>query len=873
MSLVAGTKLGPYEILDAIGAGGMGEVYRAKDMRLERTVAIKVLPEHLSADEQRRERFQREAKTISGLSHPNICALYDVGEKDGSYYLVLEHLEGESLAARLVKGALTIEETVKVGAEIASALETAHRSGVVHRDLKPANVMLTKSGAKLLDFGLAKPGAALLASAAGATEGATLSKSLTEEGTIVGTFQYMAPEQLEGQEADARTDLFALGEILYEMATGKAAFQGKTKVSLIANILSSEPPPVATLAPLTPPLFERVVKTCLAKEPEERFQSAHDVLLQLRWIAEGGSQIGAAPAISHKKKLQFRAATIAAAVSLTALVATYAVLLLRPKPAPPPAVRGLLQPAKGATFGAQQLAISPDGSVLVYRELKATGNQLFVHTLASATDTAIANSEAALWPFFSPDNKHMGFCNAKVLQKLDLAGGAPLTLVEGKGCQGGSWGVAGTIVFSSEGAIRKVAEGGGESEVVIPRPKDAVLSNPYFLPDGRHFLFHLDPGSSGLQHGHYVADLKTGKYSFLVPADTTPWIKYASGYLLYNQQGELMAQPFDADKLKLTGDKVVVGPSAGSFAATEANVLAYFLPTGKLESELRWMSRGGGQTGKISAGTAYDNPRLSPDGSKMAYQQFDATTGTGSVWIYDLKRDLSARLTFGEAQKVASDEPVWSPDGKRIAYFNYSDQKMHMKASSGLGQEEIVLDGAYPTDWSPDGKFILYQSGDDYHLRTAQVGLLQLEPQKSSKLLLNTPGASYSARFSPDGKFIAYTSTESDKEQVYVVPYPSLAEKWQVSPEGGREPVWSREGKELFYLAPDGQLMSVAVSRKGEELEFGKPAGLFATSFTGGPGQVYDVFPGGQKFVVNSDVATIPNPMTIVSNWTSLIKK
>ena len=881
MGLSTGDRLGPYEIVSPLGAGGMGEVYRARDIRLERTVAVKVLPQHLSSDAQRRERFQREAKTISGFSHPNICALYDIGEERETHYLVLEYIEGESLAERLRKGPLSIAEALKIGAEIASALETAHKHGIVHRDLKPANVMLTKTGAKLLDFGLAKP--AVVSATAASADAATLAKSLTEEGTIVGTFQYMAPEQLEGAEADARSDIFALGTILYEMTAGTPAFSGKTRVSLIASILSSEPKPMTEVAPLSPPAFEHVVRTCLAKDPEERFQSAHDLLVQLKWIGTAGSQVGAAPVLARRHKMRFRVAWAIAAVSTAALLAIAAYWLFRPAPAPPPAVRAYLQPSKGTSFGVAFVALSPDGARLVYRQTGVAHTRLFIQSLASGISQPISDSATAVWPFFSSDSKYVGYCDNGKLQKFDIAGGQVTTIADAPGCAYGSWNAEGTIVFGGKQGIMQVPAGGGSPEVVLRADDKTTFRTPSFLPDGRHLLVAVRTANTATgaapDNAIAIADLKTRSYTVLLPtatgstAPSLPVAQYASGFIVFANNDKLMARRFDPDKLRFTADSVALGPRGGLFAVSSSGVLAYFGPGEPAKSEMRWIGRGGQQLGILGKQAGYDNPRISPDGKRVAYQSYTpGETTVGSIWVFDPTRDVSTRVTFDSG--ITDDRPVWSPDGKYLLFHRFEDKAMRKVLSSGLGGNEVVLANAYPDDWSDDGRYIAY---DDFSAATAQIGILQLVPEKKSSLLLNLKASNHDARFAHDGKYLAYTSDESGQDEIYVVPFPSLTQKWRVSSGGGTRALWRHDGKELFYLAPDGKLMGVSVSGGGEALTFAKPAALFQapfdTSSSGNVGNPFDVAPDGQKFVVNAVVETTPQPLTLVTNWTELVKK
>ncbi|HUK86680.1 MAG TPA: protein kinase, partial [Terriglobales bacterium] len=567
MPLTPGTKLGPYEIVAAAGAGGMGEVYRARDTRLDRTVAIKVLPAHLSDHPERRQRFDREARAISSLNHPNICTLYDVGHQEGVDYLVMEYMEGESLADRLQRGPLPPEQLLKYGVEICEGLEQAHRSGVVHRDLKPGNIMLTRTGAKLMDFGLAKTAnpeasaSALTASLAGPG-----GKPLTAEGMVVGTFQYMAPEQLEGKEADARSDVFALGSVLYEMATGKRAFTGKSQASVVAAILASEPQPISALRPMSPPTLDRLVKVCLAKDPEERWQTAHDVKLQLKWIAEGGSEAGVpAPLAARRRHAQTLAWAVAAVCLLAALALGAAWLLRAPKPELP--LQASLLPPKDSSFAAFNFAVSPDGRKLVFvaRGASGGGNTLWVRPLDSIAAQPLAGTEDAQFPFWSPDSKSIGFFANHKLRRIDAAGGPVLALADAETPRGGSWSPDGTIVFApaSVGGLWQIpAAGGAPTQLTQPANPGAERSHrwPSFLPDGRHLLYYNSSPSGPLGRpapaevdagsGIYVLDIKTGHQSLVVRAISQG--QYASGYVFYLDQGNLMAQPFELSSLKAT---------------------------------------------------------------------------------------------------------------------------------------------------------------------------------------------------------------------------------------------------------------------------------------------------------------------------------
>ena len=889
MGLLTGSRLGPYEILAPLGAGGMGEVYRARDTRLDRTVAIKVLASHLPSSPELKQRLEREARTISSLNHPHICQLYDIGSHDGADFLVMEFLEGETLAERLRRGPIAVPEILKIGVAIAEALAIAHRQGVVHRDLKPGNIMLTHSGAKLMDFGLAKPlgmhSAASASSVPSFTAVATLSgpspvSPLTTAGSIVGTIQYMSPEQIEGKEADARSDLFAFGAVLYEMAAGKRPFEGKSQISLASSILEKDPEPISTFNPQTPPAFEHIVRTCLAKHPDERFQSAYDVLLELKWAGSAGSQIGAAPVLVDRPKMHFRAAWALAGLSTAALLVIGLVWLLRSAPPPGPAVRAYLQPPKASTFNAAQIAVSPDGSKLVYEQTGVSNPRLFIQSLSSGIAQPISESAKALWPAFSPDGKYVTFCDDNKVQKYDIAGGQLVTIADPGSCGYASWNQDGTIIFGGRQGIMQVSAGGGTATVVLAGDEKTRFYAPNFLPDGRHFSVAVrkSAGDPAVPPDNFIAigDLKTRSYQVLLPTgsgSTNPSIpvsQYAEGFLLYSGQGNLMARRFDPGKLQFTSDGVALGPIQGLFAVSSAGVLAYSAPGETAKSQLRWIGRSGQQFGLITEGQLYDNVRISPDGSRMAYQLFaPATANPGTIWVYDINRGLSSRVTFDEG--VIDDRPVWSPDGKYLLYSRYQDASMRKVLASGLGGEEVVLANAYPDDWSSDGRYIAYDTGTP-----AQIGIYDVAQKKSSNLL-NLKSANHDARFSPDSAFLAYTSDESGQSEIYVVPFPSLTTKWQVSAGGGTRAAWRRDGKELYYLSPDAKLMAVPVTHAGNGLNFGKPVSLFQGPFeltgAGNVGRPYDPSADGQKFIMNSAVETTAQPLTIVTNWTSLLNK
>ena len=904
MGLSCGTKLGPYEIQNALGAGGMGEVYRARDTRLNRTVAIKILPTHLSCSAELKARFEREAQAVSSLNHPHICHLYDIGSHDGTSYLVMEYLEGESLADRLRKGPLPLKQTLEFGFQITEALAIAHRTGILHRDLKPGNVMLTASGAKLLDFGLAKTSPALPAAAAAAISGMTPStptmtiaelsssaEDLTQRGTVLGTFQYMAPEVLQGAEADARSDIFSLGCVLYEMATGRRAFEGKSQLSVLTGILEHDPAPLSQVQPTSPAALDHVVRTCLAKNPEERFQTAQDVKLQLKWIAEGSVQTQ--PAVPERKSPRLPWAV--AGVSLLLAVAAIAAYISRPSDQSQAVVRSFIPPPAGTSFvtlapGAGTPAISPDGTRFVFAARDDKGkNLLYVRALSSLTATPLAGTDDASYPFWSPDSHEIGFFAQGKMKKIDANGGPPQVLCDATIGRGGTWSKDGVIVFApgpTVGLFRVSAQGGTPepaTKLDVSRGENSHRW-PFFLPDGKHFLFWAR-NSHGIQENTvYVGTV--GSLNPRELAKIESMAMYIGGYLLFMRGQTLIAQPFNPERLEISGAPVPVAEHVlinttsyrPVFSASENGTLIYQMGTEQGGWRLLWFSRNGQITGSVGDVDRYFDPAISPDGSHVAVALFN-TQGTPDTWIFDLRRNTKTRLTFGPAMQRY---PVWTPDGKTIYFGSNGKGATHVytKAADGSGPEQTVMEQDsfdFPQDVSPDQKYLVYmrELGDQNRQTGTALWALPLSggerkpfPIVSSQFQLRA------ASVAPQGKWMSYESNESGRFEIYVTAFPGGGAKWQVSTNGGAAAKWRRDGKELFFLDPTDNLMAVDVSPSGATIQLGTPHTLFRAAGVQDTLGPYDVTADGKKFLVNSgDVKEENQPLTLVQNWPAQLKK
>ncbi len=893
MSLASGTKLGPYEIQSPLGAGGMGEVYRALDTRLDRTVAVKVLASHLSSSPELKQRMEREARAISSLNHPHICQLFDIGSQDGTDYLVMEFLEGETLADKLRKGPLPLAEVYKIAIDVAEALALAHRSGIVHRDLKPGNIMLTTGGAKLMDFGLAKPlgmqtSGSASASAPSFTAAATLSgpsplTPLTTAGTVIGTIQYMSPEQIEGKEADARSDIFAFGSVLYEMTTGKRPFEGKSQISLASSILEKDPEPVSAVKPATPPAFQHVLTTCLQKNPEERFQTAHDIKLELQWIAadrSSTSSSAAAPqAPSNSRQRILWAVALVIVIALALIGGTF---LHRSHPTQ--SFQGAINPPEKTTFnlagdGAGPPVLSPDGALIAFT---ATGDDgkiaLWVRPVNSLEARALPGTTGAIFPFWSPDSHFLGFFADFKVKTIDLNGDSVQALCDVQIGRGGAWGADGVIIFSSGPStpLMRVNAGGG-----TPTPLTTIDSTlhtshrwPFFLPDGKHFVYlalHHDSSKSANNAVYYASvDGRENRLLFRSQSNAI----YAGGYLLFARGEQLMAQAFDPAKGTISGEPHSVAKGVMTdvttwhvdASATAGGLLIYGSGGGG-DVQLLWMDRSGKPIGTIADKlNNLQDAVISPQGDRIA-MQIDA--GMNDIWVLDLARGVKTRLTFGP---VANTAPVWSPDGKWIAYMSKRGDHFSIlrRRSDGSGAEEILTSADQQitlNSWSRDGKYLIYtQRTPDGH---GQIWALPLEGDRKPSMILARGSA---GQLSPDGHWLAYNSSESGAIEVYVVAFGGGQGKWQVSATGGMLPLWRADGKELYYLDGNQSLLAVPVKDAGGALEFGPPQTL-VNRWTVVAAPFFDVSADGKKILLDRVSQQVSPSVTVVTDFTAALNK
>ena len=909
MALSPGARLGPYEVISALGAGGMGEVYKARDTRLDRTVAIKILSSHVAGDLDARTRFEREARAVAALDHPHICGIYDVGSADGTHYLVMPHLEGQTLAARIGKGPLPLDQALKIATEIADALDKAHRQDIIHRDLKPANIMLTKTGSKLLDFGLAK-----LRSRAGPISMSGMTRidtraSATGRGVILGTVQYMAPEQVEGKEADARSDIWALGAVVYEMVTGTRPFPGDTPASVIGSILKDEPPPVSARQPLVPRALDHLISTCLAKEPDQRWQSAADVARELSWIALAPRDLVAAPV---EARTNFR--TLRGWVTAVVLLVALGLSLVRGRwfdlatEIAEPEVYSIYAPpghvfsGASASVPAPQLAVSPDGRHLVFVAAEAQGQPfLWLRTFSNPDPKSrrLPGTERAETPFWSPDSKTVAFFAAGQTMRVDVDGSKPAEAIGPAqvDMRGGTWNSSGTILYSPPGNIglRSIALDGRNLPPVNLKDSLGGFETarwPVYLPGGEHFLF-MNRDANPERKGIYVGSLRDSNPRRVVDSD---WgAQYAQGYLLVIRESRLMAQRFDPSTRSPTGSaetiaQPVAGASTGlgSFSISPT-VLAYsagFLAA----SELRWIDRKGASGALAAEAGDYVDLRLSPNDLHLAFSRTDKRNQAPDILVRDLKRETNSQVTSGPLTDSA---PLYSPSGDQIIFrSNRAGAHLELFRTRPIAGAEVETiysaeqirsahgsnpSNLVPTDWSAhDGGFVIY------HVATGPTGhdvwALPLTGAREPVAVASTDNNEVQGSVSPDGRWIAYASDQLGRYEIYVqsFPHPKAGGRQTVSIGGGTQPRWSRESAELFYLRADGWLMTVDV-RTGSTFVPGKQTALFPTPLSTTMNTFrMDYVPArdGQRFMMKIPTQGAPAPsITVVRSWTAMLKK
>ena len=872
--LPAGRMLGPYRIETLLGSGGMGQVYRAYDTRLNRTVAVKVIADDLAAATAFRERFEREARVLAALGHPHICTLYDVGRDEGIEFLVMEYVEGETLASLLTRGPLSVGDAVRFAAEIAEALDAAHRRGVIHRDLKPGNVMITRTGtsrpgaphAMLLDFGVAK-------SAASAVVLPVSDGDASAPGSIAGTLRYMAPEQLEGRDSDTRTDIFALGALLYEMLTGTAR---------------AGAPPLRDSRPDVSIALERTIATCLETDPDGRWQSAADLARALRWMAADASSSGApSPSpVTLRRTALMLAATVLAIVAVASLIT----FLRREPPAPTALTQFELALPDGWTLAdltvvsssnavtTNPLAVSRDGLRMAFVARNEQGEQrLWLRTLDRAQPRMLDGTEGATEPFWSADGGDLAFFADRKLKRIDVDAGVVTTICDAAG-RGGSWGNGGDILFASGGLIHHVRATGGTPIPVTERAAgEQSHIRPLFLPDGRHFVYYaFKPGGPQIV---YFTSLGTSERRELLQTEATN-VGYARGHVLFVRGQQLLAQPIDLSQGTLSGTPMTViediqtqpaMPTLGVFAVADNGLLVYQPSHGPPHSTLTWFDRAGTRLATVGEPANFAHVRLSPDGARVAVNVLDDAANRGDAWIYDLPSGTRSRFTF---DATPANTLAWSPDGKHIVFGTHSTSppSLIVKASDGSGVERPLRlgdarlgPGRQPDDWSPDGRRILLFAGGGLWTVAAE-GDPELAPW------IGGDDQKIFAQFDPSGRYVAYQATAGGRPEIYIEAFPGPGGKWLVSTAGGTLPRWRSDGRELFYIAPDDSLIAVPIAVSESSVQVGRPQRLFKTRrkvMSTRFGYSYDVAPDGRRFLINTSPAPRPpSPLTVVMHWT-----
>jgi serine/threonine protein kinase len=878
------TKLGRYEIRSKIGEGGMGEVYRARDEKLNRDVAIKVLPASLGDNHDRLQRFEQEAQAAGTLNHPNILAVYDIGMHDGAPYVVSELLEGESFRDLLTHRRPSTRKAIDYAIQVARGLAAAHEKGIIHRDIKPDNLFLTNDErVKILDFGLAKLSQPSN-EATGQTDIATR-KVHTNPGTVMGTAGYMSPEQVRAGAIDHRADIFSFGAVLYEMLSGRRAFQGASAIETLNAILKEEPSELSSINPVIAPALERVVWHCLEKSPERRFQSASDVAFALESLSgvtshpSQQSVVGVNTIPAARTWTRERLIWLGVSALLLIAAVSFAVAYFSRERGNPRAVRLALATPDNTTLPAS-VTLSPDGQRVVFVATGADGKRLlWQRSLDSLTPQPLPGTDDAASPFWSPDSRLIGyFANGKLL-KIEASGGRPQTLCDADQNRGGAWNRDGVILFAGADGLHRVsAQGGTPALATKVSPKEEAHRWPFFLPDGRHFVFLADAGTTE-DHHIRVGSLDSQDSQILFGAVSR--VAYAPpGYLLYVNQGALITVPFDAGSLKVTGEPITVAERVAEvgenhefdFSVAEDGTLAY--QSGSVTSQFTWFDRTGKKLESFGEPTESDYLAMSPDGQHAAAGLLDADGRPSDVWLYDLARGTTSRLTF---DSEGDGTPLWSPDGTRIVFGSNRAGSgvvdLYEKAASGAGDEQLLLKSnaaKYATSWSRDGQYILFENWAPRE--NGGIWLLTRSSKEAKPLLQTTAFTQGQGQFSPDGRFVAYGSNESGRAEVYVQRFPTSTDKWQISTGGGIQPLWRGDGKELFYLTAERKLMSVDIKSE-PKFESSIPRELFQGRMKAGFGYSYAVTPDGQRFLISAPVeAGASAPMTIVLNWTASLK-
>ena len=889
MIITPGTRFNHYEVVSQLGAGGMGEVYLAEDPRLGRQVAIKLLPAEFARDSDRLRRFEQEARATSALNHPNILTVYDIGAHEGAPYIVAELLEGEELSELIKQGAIAPRKAVDYARQVAEGLAAAHAKGVIHRDLKPENLFVTTDGrVKILDFGLAKLHQQQFG---GIDKDAPTQKRITDPGVIMGTVGYMSPEQVRGQETDQRSDIFAFGVILYEMLTGQRAFRGDSTVEVMNAILKEEPPELDELGAKISPGMEKVVRRCLEKKPEHRFHSAHDLGFALEAVASssssGSNQTMApqAPATTRlAKRGGWRESIAWIAAGMFALIAALTLGVAwfnRAQPAAP-VVRFTLFPPEKTKFYEPSFALSPDGRLLAFSAIDETGkSHLYLRPLNSFSAQPIPGAEAAALPFWAPDSRSIAFFSAGgKLKRVEVSGGAPQTVCDYSNAGGGAWNRAGDIIIApiDGGALYRVpATGGVPTQLTTTEPSRYAHWVPQFLPDGEHFLYYANGKEVG-QSGVYVGSLSDKATHQALSSDHSA--VYAAGYLLFIRNGALMAQSFDTSALKLVGEPFLIAEQVKTYfliphlSAAENGTLAFQSGVAQ-HPQLVWFDRSGKQLGTVGEPADYSNPSLSADDKRLAVGIRNPKTKMRDIWLFDLTRGAKSRFTSDPADDL---NPVWSKDGSRIFFTSHSKgpRDIFQKKVNAAEDEELIY--ASPEfknveDLSPDGRLLIYNANAGDDATRVDLWLLPLEGERNPKPFLKTKFDESNAVISPDGRWVAYCSDESGRDEIYVATFPQLSGRWQVSVDGGNEPQWRGDSKELFFTKNDRKLMAAKVKPVSGAFETEAPEVLFETPLLNLGRNRFVVTRDGQRFLAITRLEDTRATINVVINWLAELKR